>query len=309
MRLRIFTEPQQGASYATLRRVAKATEELGFDAFFRSDHYLRMGPGPGEPGPSDAWATLAGLAVETSRIRLGTLVTSATFRYPGPLAVTVAGIDEMSGGRVEFGLGAGWFAAEHAAYGIPFPSTSERFDRLAEQLAIITGLWETPAEQTFSYQGAYYEVADSPGLPKPAQRPHPPVIVGGHGPRRTPALAARYADEFNMPFSAAGETAAQYGRVRDACAEAGRDPGSLVYSAAQVVCCAKDEATLARRAAAIGRDPAELRGSGLAGSPAEVVDKIGAFAQAGAATLYLQVLDLDDLDHLADIAALVLPQV
>ena len=309
MRLRIFTEPQQGASYATLRRVAKATEDLGFDAFFRSDHYLKMGDVSGEPGPSDAWATLAGLAVETSRIRLGTLVTSATFRYPGPLAVAVAGVDEMSGGRVEFGIGAGWYGDEHAAYGIPFPPTGERFDRLEEQLAIITGLWETPVGEKFSYDGTHYQVVDSPGLPKPVQRPRPPVIIGGHGPRRTPGLAAKYADEFNIGFSNVGEVAAQFGRVGEACEAAGRDPASLVYSAAQVVCCGNDEATLSRRAAAIGRDVAELRVNGLAGSSAELVDKIGTFAEVGAQTLYLQILDLDDLDHLADIAADVLPQV
>jgi F420-dependent oxidoreductase-like protein len=309
MRLRIFTEPQQGASYATLRGVAKAAEDLGFDAFFRSDHYLKMGAVSGEPGPSDAWTTLAGLAVETSRIRLGTLVTSATFRYPGPLAITVAGVDAMSGGRVELGLGAGWFEAEHAAYGIPFPPLRERFDRLEEQLAVITGLWETPAGQKFNYQGTYYQVTDSPALPKPAQRPRPPVIVGGHGPRRTPTLAAKYADEFNIAFSPADEVAAQFGRVRDACTAAGRDPSALVYTAAQTVCCGKDEATVARRAASIGRDIAELRTNGLAGSPAEIVDKIGTFAEAGAQALYLQVLDLDDLDQLAEIADQVLPQV
>jgi F420-dependent oxidoreductase-like protein len=309
MRLRIFTEPQQGASYATLRRVAKAAEDLGFDAFFRSDHYLKMGSVSGEPGPSDAWTTLAGLAVETSRIRLGTLVTSATFRYPGPLAVAVAGVDEMSGGRVELGIGAGWFEAEHAAYGVPFPPVRERFDRLEEQLAIITGLWETAPGEKFSYQGTHYQVTDSPALPKPLQRPRPPVIIGGHGPRRTPALAARYADEFNIAFSPAGVVAAQFARVREACAAAGRDPSALVYSTAQVICCGKDEATLSRRAASIGREVAELRANGLAGSPAEVVDQIGTFAEAGAQVCYLQVLDLDDLDHLADIAAAVLPQV
>ena len=309
MRLRIFTEPQQGARYATLARVATATEDLGFDAFFRSDHYLKMGGVSGEPGPSDAWATLAGLAVETSRIRLGTLVTSATFRCPGPLAIAVAGIDEISGGRVELGIGAGWYEAEHAAYGIPFPSTRERFDRLEEQLAIITGLWQTPAGEKFSYEGTHYQVADSPGLPKPVQRPRPPVIIGGHGPRRTPALAAKYADEFNIAFSKPGEVAAQFGRVREACAAAGRDPGSLVYSAAHVVCCGKDEATLSRRAAAIGRDLADLRVNGITGSPAEIVDKIGALAEVGTQPLYLQILDLDDLDHLADLAGEVLPQV
>ena len=153
MRLRIFTEPQQGAGYATLRRVAQATERLGFDAFFRSDHYLSMGEGSGLPGPTDAWATLAALAVETSRIRLGTLVSPVTFRLPGPLAVTVAQVDQMSGGRVELGLGAGWFDAEHAAYGIPFPPLGERFGMLSEQLAIITGLWATPQDQTFSFRG------------------------------------------------------------------------------------------------------------------------------------------------------------
>src|SRR5579864_6597372 len=189
MRLRIFTEPQQGASYATLRRIARATEDLGFDAFFRSDHFMRFGGGSGEPGPSDAWATLAALAVETSRIRLGTLVTAATFRLPGPLAITVAQVDQLSGGRIELGLGTGWFEAEHAAYGIPFPSLAERFDRLEEQLAIITGLWTTAEGQTFSFEGAHYRVADSPGLPKPAQRPRPPVLVGGLGARRTPRLA------------------------------------------------------------------------------------------------------------------------
>ena len=309
MRLRIFTEPQQGASYGTLRRVAKAAEDLGFDAFFRSDHYLRMGGGSGEPGPTDAWATLAALAVETSTIRLGTLVTAATFRLPGPLAITVAQVDEMSGGRVEFGLGAGWYDGEHRAYGIPFPPLKERFDRFEEQLAIITGLWSTPVGQTFSYDGAYYSLTDSPALPKPVQRPKIPVIIGGGGARRTPALAARYADEFNAAFVPASDVAAAFGRVRDACAAEGRDPASMVLSTAQVVCCGKDEAELARRAAAIGRDLSDLRENGLAGSPSEIVDKLGAFADAGATTAYLQVLDLADLDHLDLLASEVLPQV
>ncbi len=176
MKLRIFTEPQQGADYATLLRVATATENLGFDAFFRSDHYLAMGDGPGLPGPTDSWVTLAGLALQTSRIRLGTLVTAATFRLPGPLAISVAQVDQMSGGRIEFGFGTGWFEAEHTAYGIPFPSLKERFGRFEEQLAIVTGLWETPEGKTFSFDGTYYQLVDSPTLPKPAQRPKPPVI-------------------------------------------------------------------------------------------------------------------------------------
>ena len=259
------------------------------------------------PGPSDAWITLAGLARETSRIRLGTLVSAATFRYPGPLAIAVAQVDQMSGGRVELGIGAGWFAAEHAAYGIPFPALGERFARYEEQLAIITGLWDTPDGGTFSFAGEYFTVADSPALPKPVQRPRPPVIIGGLGPKRTPRLAATYADEYNVAFASADDTGAAFGRVRTACAAAGRHETSMIYSAAQVVCCGKDDASFRRRAAAIGRDPEELRSSGLAGSPAEVADKIGAFASAGASTVYLQVLDLSDLEHLELIAAEVAP--
>ena len=308
MRLRIFTEPQQGASYGTLRRVAKAAEDLGFNAFFRSDHFLKMGGVSGQPGPTDAWATLAALAAETTRIRLGTLVTAATFRLPGPLAVTVAQIDEMSRGRVEFGLGAGWYEGEHRAYGIPFPPLKERFDRFEEQLAIITGLWSTPDGETFSYDGAHYSLTDSPALPKPVQ-PKIPVIIGGGGPRRTPALAARYADEFNAAFRPVDETAGAFERVRGACAEAGRDPATMTLSVAHVTCCGKDGAELARRAAAIGRDLSELRKNGLAGSPSEIVDQLGAYGETGATTAYLQILDLTDIDQLELLAAEVLPQV
>jgi F420-dependent oxidoreductase-like protein len=306
MKLRIFTEPQQGADYATQARVAVATEDLGFDAFFRSDHFLAPPGKRGLPGPSDSWVTLSALALQTRRIRLGTLVTSATFRLPGPLAIAVAEVDQLSGGRVDFGIGAGWYEAEHTAYGIPFPSVPERFDRLEEQLAIITGLWETPQGQTFSYSGRYYQLADSPALPKPAQRPRPPVILGGTGPRRTPRLAARYADEYNVPFSDLDTTRAAYGRVRDACAEAGRDPGSIRFSAAQTICCGKDDAEVARRAAVIGLPVSDLL---FAGTPAQIVDQLGQFGQAGADSFYLQVLDLADLDHLTLLAADVLPQI
>ena len=306
MRLRIFTEPQQGADYATLRRVAQATEQLGFDAFFRSDHYLKIGGGSGLPGPTDAWTTLA---VETSRIQLGTLVSPATFRLPGPLAVIVAQVDQMSGGRVELGLGTGWYETEHAAYGIPFPPPAERFDKFEEQLAIITGMWSTPEGETFSYQGAHYQLTDSPALPKPAQRPRPPVLIGGAGPRRTPRLAAAYADEYNLPFHTVADTAAAFGRVRDACEAAGRDASSMRYSVAQTVCCGRDDAELERRAAAIGQPLSNLRENGLAGIPAEIVDRLGEFGKIGADGAYLQVLDLHDLDHLELIAAEVLPQV
>ncbi|MEV7520943.1 LLM class F420-dependent oxidoreductase [Streptomyces sp. NPDC091371] len=305
MDLRIFTEPQQGASYDTLLTVAKATEDLGFDAFFRSDHYLKMGSADGLPGPTDAWITLAGLARETKRIRLGTLMTAGTFRLPGVLAIQVAQVDQMSGGRVELGLGAGWFEEEHKAYGIPFPA--ERMSRLEEQLAIITGLWATEPGATFDYAGSHYQVENSPALPKPAQA-KVPVLVGGHGAKRTPRLAARYADEFNMPFAGVADSERQFGRVREAAEEAGRKPDDLVYSNALVVCVGKDDAEVARRAAAIGRDVEELKANGLAGSPAEVVEKIGAYQAIGSSRLYLQLLDLDDLDHLELISAHVLSQ-
>lgn len=308
MQLRIFTEPQQGASYDTLLRVARATEELGFDAFFRSDHYLTMG-GSGLPGPTDAWVTLAGLARDTSHVRLGVLVSAATFRLPGPLAVSVAQVDQMSGGRVEFGLGTGWYEQEHTAYGIPFPELGERFERVEEQYDIVTGLWRLPEGENFSYAGKHYTIRDSPGLPKPVQSPTPPILVGGGGPSRTPRLAARHADEFNIPFASLSRTSGQFANVRQACTEAGRDPAGLICSAAQVVCCGRDEAEVKRRADAIGRDPGELRENGLAGTPGEVADTIGTFAEAGAQRIYLQVLDLADLDHLELIAQEVMPQV
>ena len=305
--LRIFTEPQMGATYDDLLAVARRTEETGFDAFFRSDHYLTMG-GDGLPGPTDAWVTLAGLARETSRIRLGTMVTAATFRLPGPLAISVAQVDQMSGGRVELGLGSGWYEDEHSAYGIPFPPLKERFDRYEEQLAVVTGLWTTPVGETFDFDGAHYRLQGSPALPKPVQGGGIPLIVGGKGKRRTPRLAARYAAEFNVPFESAEANARLFAGVRDACAEAGRDPSTLVLSSALVLCVGKDEAELARRAAAIGRDVDELREHGVAGTPAEAVDVLGRYADAGAQRVYLQVLDLADLDHLDLVAAEVAPQ-
>jgi F420-dependent oxidoreductase-like protein len=302
MKLRIFTEPQQGASYDTLLAVAKTAEEEGFEAFFRSDHYLKMGEGDGLPGPTDAWLTLAGLARDTSTIRLGTLVSSATFRLPGPLAVSVAQVDAMSGGRVELGLGTGWYEGEHRAYGIPFPSLNERFERLEEQLAIITGLWATPVGETFDFAGTHFQLEDSPALPKPVQSPRPPVIVGGGGPKRTPRLAATYADEYNTGFAPLERVADLNAAVTRACERLGRDPASVVRSAAIVLCCGTDDAEVARRAAAIGRDVDELKAKAACGTPEQVAARLGEYTAAGVERMYLQVLDLDDLDHVRLVA-------
>ena len=302
--VRIFTEPQQGATYDELLAVARRAESLGFGAFFRSDHYLKMGDTSGLPGPTDAWTTLAGLARETSTIRLGTLVTAATFRLPGPLAIAVAQVDQMSGGRVELGIGAGWYQQEHEAYGIPFPDLGARFDNLEEQVAVIHGLWNTPDGETFSFDGDVWSVSDSPALPKPVQAGGPPIVIGGGGASRTPRLAARYASEFNLPFAPIDRFVEQCDNVRRACEAIGRDPASLTFSAALVVCIGETEADVARRAAAIGRDTAELRENGVAGRPDEANATLQRWAEAGADRIYLQVLDLADLDHL-DVAAAV----
>jgi F420-dependent oxidoreductase-like protein len=303
MELRIFCEPQQGASYEQILNLARVAEEGGFGAFFRSDHYLKMGSVSGLPGPTDAWITLAGLARDTKRIRLGTLLTSATFRLPGPLAISVAEVDAMSGGRVELGLGAGWFGDEHAAYGIDFPPLADRFERLEEQLAIITGLWETKIGDTFNFSGKHYTLTNSPALPKPFQSPRPPLIVGGHGAKRTPRLAATFADEFNVPFSPLDVSKAQFERVDMACAVIERDPASLLRSLAVVVCCGENDAEVKRRAANIGRDVEEMSRDGLVGTPAQIVEKIETYREIGVSRVYLQVLDFDDLDHVRLIAS------
>lgn len=309
MDLRIFIEPQEGASYEQQLAVALSAERLGFSGLFRSDHLMTLGPDDGLPGPSDAWVTLAGLARETQTIRLGTLVTAATFRWPGMLALAVAQVDAMSGGRVELGLGAGWHEGEHRARGIPFLPVRERMDRLEEQFAILSGIWDTPEGRSFSHRGEHYDLRDLPALPRPVQQPGPPLIAGGTGPVRTPRLAARYAAEFNAPFLTAAAARAQYGRVAEACERIGRDPGSIVRSAAVTVCCGQDGNAIARRIAATGQSESELREAGAAvGRPDEVAERLAGLGEAGASRAYLQILDLDDLEHLELIAAEVAPK-
>jgi len=315
MDLRIFTEPQQGASHADLLAVARATREGGFSAFFRSDHVLSMGDRTGLPGPSESFVNLGAIASQVPDIRLGTLVTSATFRHPSMTAIAVAQVDDISGGRMELGIGSGWYEAEHKAYGLDYGTGfGERFDRLTEQLEIITGLWATPIGDRFDYAGTHYTLAGAPGLPKPVQTdahgtPRVPIIIGGHGPRRTPALAARFADEFNVGFSDYEVSTTQLSRVRAACDAADRDPGTLVYSVANVVCVGSDEAEFRRRASNIGQEPGKVRASPFAGTVSEVIDNLGAWAAGGVQRSYLQVLDLADLDHIALLASEVLPAV
>jgi alkanesulfonate monooxygenase SsuD/methylene tetrahydromethanopterin reductase-like flavin-dependent oxidoreductase (luciferase family) len=307
MALRIFTEPQQGASYDQLLDVARTAEECGFDAFFRSDHFLKMGSASGLPAYTDAWTTLAGLARDTSRIRLGTLVTPVTFRPVGTFPAVVAEVDHMSHGRLEVGLGAGWWQEEHEAYGLAFPGGPARYDLLEDQLAILHGLWSAAPGAVFERRGLTANVRLEADPLRPAQRPHPPVVLGGKGGPRNSRLAASYADEFNVSFVAVDEMRTTFDSVGRACEAQGRDPGSMVWSVGLVVCCGKTQDEVARRAAAIGRKVPELRQNGLAGSPAEVLDKLGVFAAAGAERFYLQVLDLSDLDHLRVLAEEVQP--
>ena len=305
MDFRLFVEPQNGATFHDQLRAAQLAEEVGFDGFFRSDHFLAIGIDDGAPGPTDSWVTLGAIALATTRLRLGTLVSSATFRHPSLTAIQVAQVDQMSGGRVDFGLGTGWFEAEHVAYGFPFPA--RRFGPFQEQLEIITGLWSTPVGQTFSYAGEHYALTDSPALPKPAQA-RIPIIIGGSGATKTPQIAARFADEFNA-FRASNEVIAErIARVRDAAAAAGRDPGSITFSLAGTTAIARDEADLARRAADAGSTPERLRAHGFAGTPAEVVDTLGALAELGIDRFYFQVMRMQDLEHIEFIGSEVLPR-
>jgi F420-dependent oxidoreductase-like protein len=304
----VFAEPQQGATYDQQLAVARVAEECGFGGFFRTDHLQHEGSSDGLPGPTDAWITLAGLAVQTSRIRLGTLMCCSSFRYPGHLAIIVAQVDAMSDGRVELGLGAASYPGEHHALGIPLPDAPERFERLAEQFTLITGLWATPPGELYSFDGRHYQITDYPALVRPVQSPRPPIIVGGHGLRLTPAVAARFADEYNIDGVSPAACAQAYARVRRACEEIGRDPAEITCSAAVTLCCGADSAEIRRRTEAITsavadwKNPAEIIRDGVAGRPDEALERLHAFRQAGASRVYLQLFDLSDLDHLRLVA-------
>jgi F420-dependent oxidoreductase-like protein len=220
MRICLMIEGQEGVTWDDWLALARATEELGFEALFRSDHY---GPvvAEEERGALDAWATLAGLAAVTSRIKLGALVSPATFRHPSVLAKNAVTVDHISGGRVELGLGAGWNESEHARYGFPFPPLRERMDAFAEQLEIVHRQW---GSERFSFVGEHYALADCDPRPKPVQRPHPNLIVGGSGRPRSVALAARWADEYNIVSPTPDKCRAVGERIAEACAREGREP-------------------------------------------------------------------------------------
>ncbi len=304
MDFRIFTEPQQGAGYERLSRLALHAETVGFDGFFVSDHYHMMGEINPRLGPTDAMTTLAGLARDTNNLRIGTLVCSSTFRQPGRLSVIAAEVDQMSSGRLELGIGAGWFDREHEALGIDFPPLKERFDRMEDQLSILQLFQATPPDSTFNYEGKTVRLKDCPALPKAVQESGIPLIVGGGGPRRTPNLAARFASEFNLPFSSPTDFELQAERVKRACESLERDPKSMIFSSAQVLCIGRTEEELITRSQRIGRELSELRDNGVAGTLDEARERIKSFQRLGVTRMYFQVLDEDDLDQVSLLAEL-----
>jgi F420-dependent oxidoreductase-like protein len=306
MRFALMTEPQQGLTYDELQAIVRTAEESGFEAFFRSDHYSSFPGGSGLP-TTDAWTTLAGLARETERIHLGTLVSPVTFRIPGQLAKVIQTVDEMSGGRVEAGFGAGWNEDEHAQLGIPFPAIGERYDMLEEELAIIHGLWTEP--DGWSYTGRHWQVDRSMRHGEIARggRRHPHILLGGEGKARLAALAARYADEFNLNSASADKATEAYDRVRSACREVGRDSDELVYSAMTGVLVAETPDELRERVSdligviGVGGDAdawlAARRGRWVIGTPDEAWERVRQMERAGVQRIMLQDFLPRDLDH------------
>jgi F420-dependent oxidoreductase-like protein len=297
MRYALMTEPQQGLSYDEILALARAAEAAGLEAFFRSDHYASF-PGPAGLHTTDAWATLAGLARDTTTIRLGSLVSPVTFRIPGPFAKLVTTVDEMSGGRVEVGMGAGWNDDEHTQLGIPFPPLKDRYDRLEESLAIVHGLWTEP--DGWSYPGSIWQVSDALFRPRPEidGRRHPNLILGGEGGPRLARLVATYADEFNRTSASPDNVRDAFARVRAACVTAGRDPDSVVLSAMVGVLVADSEAEMRDRVreqvSFVGSSSsadewlAERKSRWIMGTPDQARQRIEEFAAAGVQRLMLQ---------------------
>ncbi len=305
MRVRVLLEPRYGATYDQLAAMARTAEEAGFDAFFRSDHYLGIDADDTSLVPTDSWTTIGGLARETSVVRLGTLMTAATFRHPGQLAVEVATADAMSGGRVELGIGTGWYEREHRYFGLPFPPTGERFDRLEEALAIVTGLWTTPPGERFSFEGRHWRIDGCANFPRSSQRPRPRIIVGGVGPKRTPRIAARYADEFNAALS--GSDSGVVDNFRRICEEMGRDPATVTISTVVPVSCGTSQEEAEMRRDRLGDAGRRLLAAGVVGTPNDVIARVEASRTLGADVVYFHVYDGEDLDHIRLLGAEVVP--
>ncbi|HJP64778.1 MAG TPA: LLM class F420-dependent oxidoreductase [Actinomycetota bacterium] len=317
VRVALMIEGQEGVTWEEWVALAEACEEHGFDALFRSDHYLSFGH-PTEWGTLDAWTTLAGLAPKTERIRLGTLVSPITFRHPSALAKSVVTVDHISGGRVELGMGGGWFEREHRAYGFDFPSNRERIDRLAEQVEIVHRLWDRDEDEV-TFDGAHYHLEAVPALPKPLQEPHPPLIIGGMGGPRTLALAARWADEYNTHNQPPEQLRELRSRLEEACERVDRDPSSLPLSLMTGTLIGSDQADLEARAARLmartgqgdgdpsaflaGRRPGEITGT-----VELALQQLAAFAEAGVTRVMMQHLDHQDLDFVALVGHDVVPE-
>jgi F420-dependent oxidoreductase-like protein len=275
MRVCLMIEGQEGVTWEEWSALAGTAEAAGFEALFRSDHYMPLGGGPG--GSLDAWAIINALAALTSTIRLGTLVSPATFRHPSTLAREVVTADHVSNGRIELGLGAGWHEGEHRAFGFPFDSTKDRFDRLAEQMEIVHRSW---TEGPFDFDSRFYRLENSDPQPKPVQEPHPTLIAGGSAKPRGAALAARWADEYNTVYATVEECRERRERVAAACIEAGRDPipFSLMTSFA------------------VDGDPTDHHPAWIVGSIDQMAQQLKALEEAGVQRVMLQHLEHRELE-------------
>ena len=312
MEICIFVEPEQGFTTRAVLAAAGAADNLGFHGFFVSDHLLRIGDGPAAVGSRDAWALLASIAAHTEKVKLGSLLSPATFRHPGQLAAAVATVAEESGARCEAGVGAGWYRGEHRAFGLPFPRVTKRFELLEDHLAVLKGLWSLPVDGQLDFKGFHYRLEGCPSPFHPSFSYRPPLITGGLGKVRTPYLAVRYADEMNVPPAERGAAEERFGLVREVCRRRGRQPSSLLLSAGLVVCCGRSGPAVRERiekvCASIGYTPSLIRAQGGAGSPETVLERLSELHTAGAGRAYLQIIDLADLDHLQLLAEEVLPE-
>jgi F420-dependent oxidoreductase-like protein len=295
-----MVEGQEGVTWEQWVALAQACEQAGLDGLFRSDHYT--GVIRSAEGSLDAWATLAALAAVTERIRLGSLVSPATFRHPSVLARMAVTADHISGGRIELGLGAGWYEEEHVRHGFPFPPLPERLGRFAEQLEIVYRSW---TEEEFDFDGSYYELRGCRALPKPLQRPHPPLIVGGAAKRGTADPAVRFADEYNTHTDSPAECRERRRLLDAACERGGRDPATLPLSlmTASIIGSDRGEVEARRRLLAerTGVEPASL-----VGTVDEVAERLREYEAAGVTRVMCQHLLHDDLEQvglLGEIAA------